>query len=325
MRISNNTIFNPFQRNLEDIQTRKFEEEIRLTSGQRIINVSDDPKALVNIKQLTTMINRNEVYQNNIETALGEMRMIDEQIYSIQDNLQEVRQRAIEADQTGNAGALPSLAEYIKGLLEDLVRDANLDFNGHYVFSGTLTNDESLGGTPPFEIIEGESTEDNPSGLSVVFHGNNKDRKINKDENTQEVINTKAVDLFGENGTKVFEPIIDLYNLLQYSSDGGEREPSEVLNKDESALLSGYQAAIADQVYYLNNTAGKNGAGMNRLTAIQSQLENENLRLKDYRSVEEDTDYAETTLNLKKDEIALQYTLQIGGKLMQNSLFDFIA
>ena len=324
MRISNNAVFNPYLRNLQKIQERKYEEEVRLSTGERIINVSDDPKALVNIKQLTTIIDRNEIYRDNIATALGEMQLIDEQITGLQDTLQEIRQRAIEAGETGSGEGLPSLATYVEGLLKDVVRNANIDFNGHYLFSGTATTEESMGEHPPFELVEGDPTEDNPSGLSVVFYGNFNDRNINKDENSTETINVKADELFGENGTGVFEPIVQLYNLLKYDANGELREADDLLNTEMTDQLNEYQKKIAEQLLELQNVAGKNGATMNRLTAISEQLSSENLRLKDFRSIDEDTDYATTTMELKKDEIALEYALQIGSNIMQYTLFDFL-
>ena len=110
-------------------------------------------------------------------------------------------------------------------MLSDLITAANADNNGKYIFSGTITSADSIAtnasensiantNNMPFELVQGEATADNPSGLSVVFKGNNKDREINKDSKTSEVINVKADDLFGEDSTEMFKPIIDMYNLL---------------------------------------------------------------------------------------------------------------
>jgi flagellin-like hook-associated protein FlgL len=54
-------------------------------------------------------------------------------------------------------------------------------------------------------------------------------------------------------------------------------------------------------------------------------MDSEELLLKDFLSDAQDTDVARSTLDLKKAENALHYTLQVGATLLQQSLFDFIA
>ena len=64
---------------------------------------------------------------------------------------------------------------------------------------------------------------------------------------------------------------------------------------------------------------------MVRLDSVRSQMQEENIRLKNLKSEYSDTNYSEVALQLKKDEAALSYTLQIGTKLINNSLLDFLS
>ena len=63
---------------------------------------------------------------------------------------------------------------------------------------------------------------------------------------------------------------------------------------------------------------------LNRIVNLRDQLTDENIRLKDYRSIREDADVAEAALNLRREETALQYALQVGARINQTSLFDFL-
>jgi|GEM_PF-6018887 len=60
------------------------------------------------------------------------------------------------------------------------------------------------------------------------------------------------------------------------------------------------------------------------MTSLSELMKNEIVRLKDYRSFKEDADMVDVSMNLKREENALNYTLQIGGTLNKLNLFDFL-
>ena len=64
---------------------------------------------------------------------------------------------------------------------------------------------------------------------------------------------------------------------------------------------------------------------LDRMDAVKSQTTEENTRLDTIKSSYEDADYAQTAINLAKDDSALQYTLQVGSQLMSKTLFDFLS
>jgi flagellar hook-associated protein 3 FlgL len=329
MRISTNSIFIPYGRNLENIQRRQYEEQVRLSSGRDIISLSDAPSRAVNAKNFSEMISRNEQYISNIHSALGEMQVTETTMRNISDNLMQIRQLAIDSNQTGNSGNLSNLGVYVKGLLEDLVKDANADFNGKYLFSGTKTTPGSVesadtGHHLPFELKEGQSTKENPSGLQIVFKGNHEDRTINKDEITTEKINVTSDDIFGGDGTEIIQTVIDLYNKLTYTPDGNRRTLGDAFTPDELDIVNAYQREIAGAVSNVDQTTSRLGSRITRLESIRDIMNSENNQLDEYRSFNEDTDVAKTTLDLRKAETALAYALQTGGRIISNSLFDFL-
>lgn len=330
MRITNKSISSAYQRQLEELQNRVFENNYRIASGKQNINLADNPKAIADTKKLSTIINQNDNYIDIVDDALSELLSTEEQLGSISDSLQKIRQLAVDATNVGNMGNLSSLAVYIKGILNDIVKDANRDFNGHYLFAGTKTTAESIVPTPPaqdsnpFEIVFESPTPENFSGMRVIFKGNNEDRAINKDSYSSEVINTKAVEIFGAGGVEVFDEIIKLYNLLQYKPDGAVRDIYDVFAKDDQYKLDEYQAKLGRIAEEIDGVVARNGIRSNRLETVSSHLRNQNLLLKEFRSKKDEADVAQTSLNLARDQNALQYALQVGSRLFQNSLFDFL-
>jgi len=330
MRVTQNSSFIPFQSSIEDIQLRLTKEQARMSSGKQIISISDAPKDIVDVKKLSENISRNEQYQNNIGSALQELMSVSDILDSTIQKFTDIRNIALDATQTGNIGNLPVLATSIQVILQDIIKDANSDFNGKLLFSGTKTTLDSITPTPPqtnsspFELIKDTPTATNPSGFIVVFKGNVKDIEIQKDSKSTEVINTKANEIFGTGGTSAMQNVIDLYNLLMYKSDGSKRTDKDLLNKEDLGKLDAYQKNITDNLQKMESANSINGSRINRLQAVTDQITSENIRLNEVKSKLEDTDVAQTAINLARENTALQYTLQVGSKLVQQSLFDFL-
>lgn len=330
MRIANGLTVNSYLRNLDSIQNQKYKNEIRLSTGKNIVNLSDAPEKLVRVKNMDFLIKENEKYKYIIDQSIREMAASEDRLQAISDKIGEIRQLAVDATHSGASGNSYSLGTYVKGLLEDILKDANADFNGKLLFSGTKSTVDSITPIPPqktnypFELVQEAPTADNPSGLKIYFKGNFEDRLINKDSKTTEKINVKADELFGSGGVEFFENIIKIYNILAYNSDGTQRQPTDALSKDEVNILNNLQAELANTNEKLNNLTSQLAARRNRMENISSQMSEEVLRYKELKTVNEDTDYAKVTMDLRLEEIALQYTLKIGSNLLQTSLMDFL-
>ena len=331
MRVTSNSYAKPYINSLNTVQESKYKNEIRINTGQKNLSLTDSPKDVVNSKLVTEMMDRNKKYLNNIQESYSEMQAANNAMETLQSKIQQIRQAAIDSTQTGNMGNLETLAVDIRGWIDDVIRDANLDNNGEFLFSGTKTSPKSLidenGVTHkyPFELIQGEADEKNPSGLSVKFYGNLKERSINKDAATTEVINTTADKMFGENGTQALEALIDLYNVMAYREDGTARVKTDYYNKSDIARLDVAQQKLADSSDLISRANAVNGSRTNRILAVSDQITEENLRLKNILSNYSDTNYAETMIQLTKDQTALNYALKIGAQIHSQSLFDFIS
>ena len=322
MRVTQNSNFIPFQSSLEDIQIRISKEQARLSSGKQILSISDAPKEIVDVKRLTESITRNEQYLNNINGALQEFYSTSEILDSTTQKFENIRSLALDATQAGNFGNLSIIGTSIKGLLDDLMKDANSDFNGKLLFAGTNTTQDPVNNM--FRISNEPPSLTNPSGLKIVFSGNTKDREIIKDTNNKEAINTKADEVFGSGGTAVFQSVVDLYNVIMFKSDGTKRGQSDIFSTDDISKINACQKVITDNMLSIAEANGRIGSKINRFEAVTEQLKNENSRLSELRSKDEDTDVAQSSISLARENNALQYTLQVGSKLVQQTLFDFI-
>ncbi|MCB0701849.1 MAG: hypothetical protein KDC55_04000 [Ignavibacteriae bacterium] len=331
MRVSTNSIYRDYQRNLNDSQFKVNGENLRISSGKKNHSIADNTADVVDADLFRNKISRNEAYLSNIGSNLDRLQQTDTTLREISDKMQEIRDYVVDVSKTSTGYNHFAIAQSIKGALEDIVTLANSDNNGAYLFSGNMISPKDIKNADPtlnelpFEIIQGTPTPTNPSGLSVVYKGNNEDINVNITDKSQERVNTKADEIFGAGGIEALERIIDIYNVVAYDQSGAQRPARTLLNASELAELNTLQKEVADKYDEMNILAAVNGSKINRLESTRNFLLDENLRLDEYRSLKEDTDIAESAMNLKREENILQFALQVGSRINQLNLFQFLS
>lgn len=330
MRVNQFSNFRNIQNALEQIQSRKYFNEVRLATGKQIVDLSDSPNELFLVKKYENFISTKKQYQNNLDFANNFIQQTVDSIESISNHLQKIHQIAIEATKIGVSNEVSILGKNVLGLIKDIIKDLNSDFAGKYVFAGTKFTPDALNHPPgstnilPFELIEVIPTTNNPSGLQLLFKGNNKKISINSEKGSTEIINSTVDELFGDSSATSFNDLIELYNLLTYNEDGTPRTNENLFNNHDIAKLDIIQKKIAEMIDRVNRIASKNGSILNRIEVQRGQLENLITMYDGLKSKISDADFARVTIELTKDQTALQYVLQVGSKLFQSTLFDFL-
>jgi len=330
MRVTQFSKYIPIQSSIQEIQSRKYLNELRLATGKQVVDITETPSLLVQKKRFENQISLQQQYKKNIEYSINFVQHTSETLETIASNLQKIREIAVTATQPGVAQDVSTLGKQIRGLLDDIIKDLNTDFDGQFVFAGNLLNSEAISSPPgsqnklPYEIIQETPTSDNPSGLKIIFKGNTKKLVVNYSKVGLEAINTTADELFGDTTLNSLNKIIDLYNLLTYNKDGTLRGPNDLFNPDDLSKLDVYQKEIGKLFDRINAVNSKNGVLLNRFETLKEQSNSILTALEGYKSQASDTDYAATTIQLNKDQTALQFTLQVAGRLSQVTLFDFL-
>ncbi|MGI6369630.1 MAG: hypothetical protein GX372_08885 [Ignavibacteria bacterium] len=332
MRISSNMSYDSFAFNIEKLQESRYKNLLRQSTGKDMINIADKPGSLMDVKKIVTAQEQRSNYINLNNLAASEMRAAEDQAEAVITAMQKIRDLSITStNMIYDGSGVQSIGNYIKGIVTDILRNVNADFNGKYLFSGTKTNANSIEADNPgmnempFELIKNEASADNPSGFQVVFKGNMEQRKINKDTHSTEIINLTADELFGENGTKTFEAIIDIYNILLFGPDNTERENLESLSREEKIKIAELQQKVAHDLEEITKNNAKLASRRERLETVTEQMTEEVVRLKEVQSLREDADVVKVLSDLKKEETVLQYVLQSAPRLTRLTLFDFLS
>jgi flagellin-like hook-associated protein FlgL len=237
--------YSTLHNNLGRLQESNYFNMLRNITGKDIQSIAEAPTRLMDVKKLVAQKNMKENYINVMEHAMAEMRQAEDFAIANSDLMLQIKDLAVYSTNPAYDGNVSSVGEFIKGIMTDMIRNANGDFNGKYLFSGTKTTPNNIQAdyptmtNMPFQLIYGEGTAENPSGLSVIFKGNTDNRTINKDAHSDEVINLNPAAAFGAGGTAFFQPIIELYNVLQFTSLGCAAKESRGRPQSPLVALAG--------------------------------------------------------------------------------------
>ncbi|MGQ9818538.1 MAG: flagellin N-terminal helical domain-containing protein [Candidatus Kapaibacteriales bacterium] len=330
MRITQSLSFRNLRTSIEEIQSRKYLNEVRLASGKQIVDLSQSPNELSQAKKFEEFISTQQQYKRNLDYANGFIQQTINSIENISNNIQKIREIAIDASKTAVANEVSTLGKSVLGLIKDIVKELNSDFAGKYIFSGTKITPYSIAQPPgstntlPFELVQDNPSSTNPSGLRIIFKGNVNKISVNFGKGNAEIINSTTDELFGDTLGSSLNNLIDLYNLLTFNENGLQRTQNDLFNSGDIAKLDVIQKKIGEMIDRVNRVASNNGSKLIRIDSQREQLSNLITLYNGFKSKLIDTDYASVSIELTKEQTALQYALQVGSRVLQSTLFDFI-
>ena len=130
------TLITQIQRN----SLRIFQEEQRISSGNRLLSVGEDPIAAEKITRMLKSLDGQEQILTNLRHADSQLAAADTAVIEISDLLIEAAR--IASEQAGNLQSTEeraSQAIIIDGLIDQLMNIANRRFQGRFLFGGRRT------------------------------------------------------------------------------------------------------------------------------------------------------------------------------------------
>ncbi len=332
----------------------------QLSSGSKVIELTDDPIASVNILNTNKQLGQIETFTQNIGMASAELSALDDLLDLANGYLSQAWDKAIQANnQTYTAGSLEALKVEIDEITKTMVDLANTEYNDNYIFSGANTKTVTYTMDDNGDIVYNGTPKDNPDYI----------RQTEVADGVFEVINTTGDKVFGyykgaveagngvytdSNGKRVLESTDDAGNLVytyengtEYTgdvadlTDGAEEEAvgvmgalkklsnsiQKVLDGDE---VEGYEEMnstldmFADSLNTITTEQTKFGGVANRLDMSASTLETNNMNLTSYLSQIQDIDYASAITQWMNAQYAYQASMQIASASMNMSLLNYI-
>jgi flagellar hook-associated protein 3 FlgL len=290
-------------RDLNDNLSRLSTLQDRLSTGKQIMRPSDDPYGTSRALSLRGELGGLDQFERNVGDGTGWLNTTDTALGQMSDVLARVRELLVDGgNDTAGPAARAAMADEIDQLAESVKQEADVQYGGRYVFSGTATD------TSPYAL--GGVGGDRYAGDAGTI--------------------TRAI------GPGVEIPInTDIHALL---GDGAAAADGKLLNtlRDISAHLRGGTPADADALRTtdlqrldasldtLNGIRADVGARTNRLAIAASRLSGLQLNTTKLLSDTVDADMAQTITDYTTQQAAYTAALKAGANIVQSSLLDFL-
>jgi len=288
-------------RDLNDGLDRLSRLQGRLSSGKQITRPSDDPYGTSRALALRGELGGLDQFQRNVDDGTGWLNTSDTALGQMSDVLARVRELLVNGgNDTAGSAARAAMADEIDQLAESVKQEADVQYGGRYVFSGTATDTApyALGGPDAYAGDAGTITRAIGPGVELP-------------------ISTDVRALLGDGQAarddKLLHTLRDISDHLRGSTPA-----------DAAALRGTDLQRLDASLDVLNGIRADVGARVNRLATAGARLAGLALNATQLLSDTEDADMAQTITQYTTQQAAYSAALKAGANIVQTSLLDFL-
>jgi flagellar hook-associated protein 3 FlgL len=288
-------------RDLNDNLSRVSDLQQRLSTGKQITKPSDDPYGTSRALALRGELGGLDQYTRNVDDGTGWLNTSDTALGQVSDVLGRVRELLVQGgNDTAGPAARSAMADEIDQLAESVKQEANVQYGGRYVFSGTATDTAPypLGGPDRYAGDAGTITRAIGPQVEVP-------------------INTDVHALLGDGQAARDDKLLNTLRDISDHLRGGTAADAAALRGTDLQRID----ANADT---LNGIRADVGARTNRLAIASSRLSGLQLNTTQLLSQTEDADMAKTITDYTTQQAAYSAALRAGANIVQSSLLDFL-
>jgi flagellar hook-associated protein 3 FlgL len=293
MRVTEQMVVSNFLRNISSNRANIDDLQAKLASNRKISKPSDNPIGAETVLRYKTALDRNEIFKKNVGDTLSTLETTFDTVDGVIQALTDLKTTAVAGSNTQEPNMLNTYSVEVDGVLKRVMDLANYKFNGKFIFAGTNTLSQ------PYSS-DGTAVTVNPKGVDGQI-------LVDLGGSQREVVNINGSDIF--QGTKLFDLIISIRDNLK-----NQKQPT----KDQMDQID----TMIDSV---NSQFGKVGAITERFRSVQTQLDNENVRLQNYLGQENDIDLGDTIVKLTQAQTNLEAAFKSWSGVLQKTLFNFLS
>lgn len=317
MRITNTAMVRSHLYDTQQNLSRMNKINEQINSGKVVNRVSDDPHKAIRIMNMNNEIRYTEKYNYNIDETVGWMNNTDASLENFGNLLKDVKDNIIKVGNgTYSQEEIKAINAEMNEKIKEIADTLNTTHGGKYMFGGSNVDEapikliENQDGTVTLEINQNSNTEDLKADIS---DGTSIDYNVS----VEEIFNVKDA-----NGKTV--NLLDEVNKLS-------KLMNDIANGDEQTSANARKELLGDvkgNIDKLYNHAldERTSLGVRVSTAEKiKELNDENiLNMKSVLSLDQDVDHVEKFIELKSAELVYQASIQVGTKLIQPTILDYM-
>jgi flagellar hook-associated protein 3 FlgL len=287
--------------NINNVQQQLANTQQQLSTGLSINQPSDNPYGASLAIQLKNDLAGLGNYQSSVTDGTAWASAADTSLTNVMSMLQRAQELTVQASNGDESSTdLSSTADEIDQLADAMKQEANAQYNGQYIFSGTATN------TQPYTTSTGDTFQGNTGAVT---------RTIGPSANLQ--VN------------------VDVSGLLGGGTGAADGKLLDTLRSIASDMRSGNSAGVADlssnQLGNLQNSLNSLEQLQANVGAVQNRLSLAGTRIQGLQnsdtaalSNDEDVNMAQAVTTFSNEQAAFTAALRAGANIVQSSLMDFL-
>jgi flagellar hook-associated protein 3 FlgL len=294
MRITQKTLFDSFMRDVNKNRSEMAEIQSDLSSGRKVRVPSQDPVSFQSSRIIEGNIQKNEQFQNNINSGLRQGRLAQDSLDDVVDNLMKLKEVMVKgASSSMGDNERENMANEVAGIRKNIVNSLNLDFGDRFLFAGTNSD------AKPFEL----------TGSTVTNNSNDKPPKIVAGDGVEIDISITGQEIADVGGNDLFAMMGDMEQALRNNN-----------GQDINDLLS----ETDDMIEHVTNLTSRLGDNINRMDFMFEQYESTKITQESNVSELVDTNYADAFSRLQRNQVAYESAMAVHSKMFENTLLNYI-
>jgi flagellar hook-associated protein 3 FlgL len=301
MRVTSLMSSRAMVRDLNENLSRMDTLQQRLSSGKQITRPSDDPYGTSRALSLRGELGGLDQFQRNVDDGTGWLNTSDTALSQMSNVLARVRELLVDGgNDTAGPAARAAMADEIDQLAESVKQEADVQYGGRYVFSGTATD------TPPYALGGADAYAGNAGTITRAIG-----------PGVELPLNTDIRALLGDGQAARDDKLLNTLRDISDHLRGGTAA-------DANALRGTDLQRLDVNLDTLNGVRADVGARTNRLAIASSRLSGLAVNTTRLLSETEDADMAKTIIDYTTQQAAYTAALRAGANIVQSSLLDFL-
>lgn len=320
MRVTQSMLSNTMLRNLNSSYTRMATLQQQISTGSKLLRPSDDPVGVTKAMSYRTQLTQNVQYDENLDTATKWLDTTDTTLGSVTSAMTRVQELITQAaNDTNQTTDREKMLIEIKQIQQEIHDLANTKVGDTYLFSGTRTNEPLY----KKDDATGEITFNGEAGPDIEAPENGFGESVNI-----EIYNNIQLEINTTGAMKMFGKIDEVFAKIEEALVG----QNDITSSDEiSAILGGTDSqedkeytTIQGAINLMLMERATVGAKQNRVDMMADRLALQKEVLTKQQSNVEDVEYEQAITNLITQESIHNASLSVGGRIIQQTLVDFI-
>jgi flagellar hook-associated protein 3 FlgL len=287
---------------INNVQDQLANTQEQLSTGLSINQPSDNPYGASLAVQLKNGIAGLTNYNSSITDGTAWASAADTSLQNVTSMLQRAQELTVQASNgTESSTDLSATADEIDQLADAIKQEANTQYNGQYIFSGTATN------TQPYSDATGDTYQGNTAAVT---------RQIGPGSTLQ--VNADISSLLGSGSSANDGKLLDTLRTISADMRSGNSAGIADLSSNQ---ITNLQTSLSSLTQLQANV----GATENRLTLAGDRIQGLQTTDTTALSNDEDVNMAQAMTTFSNQQAAFTAALKAGANIVQSSLMDFLS